>query len=205
MYSPTLGRFMQTDPIGYGDGINWYDYVDGDPVNRSDPSGLMVVGNTCSRTGGRGCAGQYQGDGGLGDLCASTATNASQNNTNRRRSAAASNKNEKVDTSDRTTQLATGLREVREKIRQCGGSAASAQCKPLWDEHQRILNSPEMRLQREMNQSEFKKWVVPVFENGIRLLSIPVIGVGGALVSLATDVKNSVKDSLIDSAMNSDK
>lgn len=39
-YSPTLGRFLQTDPIGYGDGINWYDYVDGDPVNRSDPDGM---------------------------------------------------------------------------------------------------------------------------------------------------------------------
>lgn len=38
-YSPGLGRFLQTDPIGYGDGLNWYNYVGSDPVNYTDPTG----------------------------------------------------------------------------------------------------------------------------------------------------------------------
>jgi len=39
-YDPNTGRFLQTDPIGYADGINWYNYCGNNPLNCIDPGGL---------------------------------------------------------------------------------------------------------------------------------------------------------------------
>lgn len=38
-YSPQLGRFLQTDPVGYKDDLDLYTYVKDDPLNNVDPDG----------------------------------------------------------------------------------------------------------------------------------------------------------------------
>ena len=40
-YAPSIGRFMQTDPVGYTADLNLYTYVGNDPVGRTDPTGQM--------------------------------------------------------------------------------------------------------------------------------------------------------------------
>lgn len=47
-YSASLGRFLQTDPVGYTDNLNWYAYVGNDPTDRTDPTGNAT---TCSESG----------------------------------------------------------------------------------------------------------------------------------------------------------
>ncbi len=56
-YSPSLGRFLQRDPVDTEDQVNLYAYVGNNPVNRTDPSGKFgLVGAVANVAFGVGIA-----------------------------------------------------------------------------------------------------------------------------------------------------
>ena len=44
IYQAYMGRYLSADPLGIDAGPNPYAYVDGDPLNLTDPEGLKIVG-----------------------------------------------------------------------------------------------------------------------------------------------------------------
>ena len=42
-YDPSIGRFVSEDPVGLQSGINFYVYVRNNPLNLTDPQGLVVL------------------------------------------------------------------------------------------------------------------------------------------------------------------
>jgi len=57
-YSPRLGRFLQTDPIGIKDDLNLYTYTYNNAVNKTDPSGKCLF--VCSGIVGAVVGGVYE-------------------------------------------------------------------------------------------------------------------------------------------------
>jgi RHS repeat-associated protein len=42
-YDPSTGRFISEDPLGFEAGINFYAYVDNNPINANDPTGMCPI------------------------------------------------------------------------------------------------------------------------------------------------------------------
>jgi RHS repeat-associated protein len=56
-YEQAIGRFLSEDPIGFGTGVNFYNYVSGNPLNAVDPTGLQEATLIGCTAGPFGCIG----------------------------------------------------------------------------------------------------------------------------------------------------
>ena len=64
-YDPQIGRFLETDPAWFVDSTNLYAYVGNNPLNATDPTGMIKGRGDCSTEGATPCLAGYP-DSGIG-------------------------------------------------------------------------------------------------------------------------------------------
>ncbi len=60
-YDPTTGRYIESDPIGLGGGLNTYEYAKQNPLRISDPWGLLAFGELSHFYSNNPNVGSYSG------------------------------------------------------------------------------------------------------------------------------------------------
>lgn len=80
-YDPTMGRFTQRDPIGFGGGLNPYTYVSNSPQNFTDPLGLVQAAVSVGSSQASAYGGNSSSDGGLWSTVSDAASSLSWGDT----------------------------------------------------------------------------------------------------------------------------
>ena len=118
VYHPTLGRWLQRDPLGYVDGMGLYEYCQGGPGSATDPSGLS------SRTQLVTAARNYE------NVCRSLAKNLEAKTEDEQDSA---EKKKLLNAAEKLRQMADRAARIARLLEQgVGGLGGSSEDAPWW-------------------------------------------------------------------------